>query len=267
MKLIFSNNQTVNLRLDDTSLGACYQKIYRHLSSVVIPFKQWDNPYFRDHISYTEQVDRLDNYARKISVEVDKKKCLNQDQVYFNIIHKIYEQNYNGDPAWLEFHENLHLCELYFKKKKKFLVIDYREKSGLLEKPMQQEWYVSTKTKITAGEIFSSWAELGKTPYAYWQNNEPNDIGRICQLAKPWLKLRPIMYIALEDIDTLEDVKQDEFNHWWRQYREQWTAHWNLSVWELDNMLGVNILGNTNQLTLLNDQLINNAIPLYVKPG
>jgi hypothetical protein len=265
MKLIFSDNQTVDLVLNDNPLTPVYQKIYKHLSSVLIPFRPWDNPYFCDHITYTEQVDNLISYAHKISIDIDRKKCLDQDQMYFNMIHKIYEQNYDGDPAWLDFHENIHLCEMYFMKRKNFLVIDYREKSGLLEKPMQPDWLMNVTTKITAGEIFVNWAELGKTPYSYWKNNEPNDIERICQLAKPWLKLRPKIHIALRDIDTLEDVQQDEFNHWWQQHRERWNAHWNLPAWDFDNMFGVSVLGNTPQLTLLNNQLKNNAVPLYVK--
>ena len=264
MKLLFSNNQTVDLTIDSSALGLVYQKIYKHLSQVPVPFRSWDNPYYSDSLTYPEMVDCLIEYGQVLGLTVDRTKCLEKNQDYFNAIHKIYENGYNGDPAWLDYHEHIHLCEFYSNKHNRVLHIDYREKAGPLEKSIMPEWLNNTKTKIQAGEIFVSWAELGKNPYTYWENNEPDDTTRMCELAKPWLKLRPKICIAVEDIDRLADTKCDEFEDWWKSRSQAWTTYWNLSSWTIDNIYGVSVFGKTNQLDLLVEQLKNNAVPIRV---
>jgi hypothetical protein len=264
MKLVFSNNQTVDLTIHDSPLGATYQKIYKNLSHVPIPFRHWDNPYYKENLTYPELVNCLVKYAQRVSVDINIARCIDQDQEYFNNIHKIYENNYNGDPAWLDFHEHIHMCENYFKTEKHFLCIDYREKSGLLEKAMDPTWLLDTKTKIQVGDIYVQWSELGKTPYNYWKNNEPNDITRMCELVKPWLKLRPKIYIALEDIDMLENIPCAEFESWWNQYSQPWSSYWKISNWTIKNIFGVSVFGKTTQVDLLKEQLKNNAVPVKV---
>lgn len=264
MKLLFSNSKAVDFYIDDSPLGLTYQKIYKNLSKVPIPFKLWDNPYYRKNLTYLEMVNGLAQYAQHLSIDIDTIKCINRDQHYFNSIHKIYEDNYNGDPAWLDFHEHIHLCEYYDQPLKELVCIDYREKSGMLEKPMDPTWLLNTTTKICAGDIYVQWSELGKTPYHYWKNNESNDITRICQLAKPWLKLRPKIYIALQDLDTLKNIQCNDFSIWWEMYQTEWTAYWNIPTWTINDIFGVSIFGKTTQIDLLKTQLKNNSVPTKI---
>ena len=264
MKLIFSNDRVVELDIDDSSLGTTYKKIYKHLSKIPIPYRPWDNPYYTENLTYPELIDRLTIYARQVSVDIDQSKCLQQDQQYFNSLHKIYECSYNGNPSWLDFHEHIHMCELYFKKTDHPFCIDYREKSGLLEKPMDPKWLINTQTKVRAGDIYVLWSELGKTPYAYWKNNEPNDVKRICELAKPWLKLRPKIYVALNDIDNLKNVECDAFVSWWKDYESDWTRHWNIPSWTIENIFGVSVFGKTNHFELLKALLSNDIVPVGI---
>jgi hypothetical protein len=264
MKLCFSNNQEVELDIDNSPLGITYQKIYKNLSKVPIPFRPWDNPHYIKNLTYPQLVDCLLKYAQQVSVDIDRLKCLAQDQLYFNSVHKIYEQNYNGNPAWLDFHEHIHMCELYFEKTNDLFCIDYREKSGLLEKPMDQQWLNNAQTTVQSGDVYVEWSELGKTPYTYWKNNEPNDIERICKLAKPWLKLRPKICVALDDIDKLKNIQCDEFSSWWKDYQQEWTQYWNISSWNIENIFGVSVFGKTTQIELLKEQLKNNAMPVRI---
>ena len=98
MKILFSNNETVELTIDNSPIGKIYQKTYRHLSQIPIPFSPWDNPYYyKDKVSYTELVDKLITYAEELSISIDRDLCLAQDQSYFNTIHKIYEDQYRGN--------------------------------------------------------------------------------------------------------------------------------------------------------------------------
>ena len=263
MKLILSNGSIIDLILNNSPLSLQYQKIYKNLSRIPIPFRPWDSPYYLD-MDYEQLLDKLIFYAAQLSVEIDRELCLNRDQPYFNAIHKIYEENYNGDSRWLDFHEHIHMCELYGGFKNDVLNIDYREKAGPLEKPFNPAWLTNPSTKITAGTIYVAWAELGKTPYTYWQNNEPNNTDRLCALAKPWLKLRPKIIIALSDTDTLKNKQVEAFETWWKNYSDVWCKYWGLPSWTLHDMCSVSVLGYTPDLNVLASELKNNNFPVRV---
>jgi len=264
MKILFSNGNTTNLGILNTPLGDVYRRIYKNLCQVDLQFRDWDNPYYLDRLTYDQLVDQLVFYAKQVLVEIDRTRCLAQDQIYFNEIHKIYELNYHGQSEWLDFHEHIHLCEYYAQRLPKVLDIDYREKAGILERPFKLEWLADSTTEIKTGDVFVSWAELGKTPYTYWSNNEPNDVDRLCKLAKPWLKLRPKILIALEDIDTLKNKKKSEFEKWWAQYHPIWCRYWNLESWTIKDMYSVTVIGKVDDVELIKTQLKNNINPIKI---
>ena len=269
MKLLFSDNSTIELAIDNSQVGTVYQKIYKNLTHVPIPFLKWDNPYYLKNISYNELVNQLMIYAKQVSVDVDKELCLQKNQQHFNDIHKIYEKNYDGRKVWLDFHEHIHMCEEYHYPCR-ILHIDYREKSGLLEKKFDMAWMSTATTKIKKGDIFIEWSELGKTPVGYWKNNEPNNINRLCELSKPWLKLRPKLLIATEDIDklkdieTLDNIKIDDFNRWWEQYNAPWCKHWGIERWSIVDMNSVIVFGKVPEIDTLIGYLKNNIMPIKV---
>lgn len=265
MILEFSNGTAVDLKIYNTDLGLVIQKNYKHLSRLPVPCRQQDNPYYLDNLLYSDLVDLLCKNAKSVGVDIDLKRALAHDQNYFNEIHKIYEQKYNGDTAWLNFHEHIHLCELYFSPHRHSrFCIDYREQSGPLEKPMQFSWVANSVTDIKAGSVFVEWAELGKIPYTYWKNNEPNDVCRLNELAKPWITLKPKIYIALKDIDRLDGLDQPGFELWWQQFHNDWTRHWNIPEWTLQHMFGAVVIGHTDHVELLNAQLKNNLFPTRI---
>jgi hypothetical protein len=264
MQIVFSSNESVDLVLDSTPLAMVYQQIYKHLQHVTIPFRDWDNPFYFDNYTHQDLVKALVLYGNKISLNIDKDLCLAQDQNYFNAIHKIYEKNYRGDPAWLDFHEHIHKCEKQIETSAKILHIDYREKSGPLEKSFDTAWRRSATTKVKAGDVFVKWAELGKTPYGYWKNNEPIDVVRMCELIKPWLKLRPKILVALEDIDILDNIEVDKFESWWSQYSEVLCRHWDRPMWTTHDIFAVSLFGRVPNYQEIITQLKNNAKPVRV---
>lgn len=264
MKITFSDNSTVEIILNDTPVANALKKMYRHLQHVDIPFRSWDNPAWFEQNDYTAIVEQLINFGKLVNVNVDKNLCLEHNQQYFNNIHKIYEQNYNGNSCWLDFHEYIHHCER-FVNPEKGLVIDYREKSGLVEKSFDPLWISDIETVVKANSVYTTWAELGKMPYTYWDNKEPNDFSRICQLAKPWKILKPKIVISRNDLDRLPDAQRaEEFNNWWKNYEEAWCQHWNIPKWGLNEMLGVIVIGHVDNIELLNYNLLHNISPIRV---
>jgi hypothetical protein len=264
MQIVFSNGKTVDLILNQTPMADVYQNIYKHLGNAPIPFRDWDNPFYFSNMTHQELVEKLILYASKVHVPIDRECCLTQDQNYLNDMHKIYEKNYNGDPSWLDFHEHIHLCETKHVQTLKILRIDYREKSGMLEKPFDYKWLKNATTKIKAGDVFVNWAELGKTPYSYWKNNEPNDTIRMRELIKPWIKLRPNIMVALEDIDTLKNVEVEKFESWWAQHSQPLCQYWNIPAWSTTDIFSATVFGQVPNFETITTQLKNNHKPVKV---
>jgi len=270
MQIVFSNDKTVDLILNQTPVARLYQKIYKHLQHVAVPFQDWDSPfYFRNH-SLPQLVDKLIMYAEKVNVPIDQERCLAQDQDYFNNLHVIYEGNSNNGLEWAAFHRHLHMCEKNHDSEtvmQKTLKIDYNEKSGLLEKPFNQQWLKHASSKISAGDAFICWQELGKTPYTYWSDNEPNDIVRMRQVIRPWVKLKPNIFIALQDIDLQKSPKKlVEFESWWAQYSKELCEYWNIPSWTSNDMYKCLVLGKVSNIDAVVTLLKNNAKPIRVLP-
>lgn len=266
MKLIFSNKSSVELTLNNFPVTDAVVQMYRHLQHLPITFKPWDNPFWVDRISYDRLVEHLILAGGYVGIDVDRLRCLNQDQKYFNHIHQIYEKNYNGDPKWLDFHELIHATELYFTKLYKHLIIDYRDKSGLVEKKYDYSWTNTSVTKIYPGDVYVVWAELGKTPHGYWANNEPNDITRMCELAKPWLILKPRLLVSWTEQDLYSKFNHiDEFNLWWKDYQGQWCQHWGIKQWGIKEIVGVNVIGRFDDVDLVKQNLSNEILPSWIK--
>jgi hypothetical protein len=181
-------------------------------------------------------------------------------------LHEIYEKNYDGkNHNWLIYHEMTHLCEDYDKSNKSAFFISYDEKAGYFNKPYDYGYTKNLTTVIERGDIFITWAELGKKIYTYWKDGEPNDINRIKELIKPWLTVKPILNMALANDDLFPNIDIDKFNSWWKDYKEEWLAHYNIPDWTLADMNGVIIVGKITDIDKLDNLLKNNINPQYVK--
>lgn len=266
MKLLFTDGSEVEITLADNPVSKLIHGMYRNLQYLPLPFKEWDNPYYNRSSEYNNIVNKLAEFGKAIGVDVDPNSCLDCNQSYFNDLHKIYEKNYNGNPLWLDFHETIHLCENFGKEKNRhFAFIDYREKSGPLEKPFNLDWLNYTTTNINEGDVFVRWAELGKTPYSYWEDQEPNDIARMCELSKPWLKLRAKLNISIANVDTLQRFQVNKFNSWWKDYEEKWCQHWGLPHWGIHDIASVSVIGRVKDLDLFKLNLQKSITPNKVK--
>jgi hypothetical protein len=265
MHILFSNNVQVPINLNNSILQPTILGIFKNLQHVDIPFRAWDNPEYIDTMSYNQLIDRLVEFASRVSINIDRQCCLNSDQTYFNHIHKLYEEGYDGKSAWHDFHEHIHLCELYYKNRRPRLSIDYREKGGPLEKKFNMDWLSDSTTEIKTGNVYLDWSELGKTPYTYWGNQESTDIDRVCQLAKPWTKLQPKLQIALNNENMLANRKIAEFESWWSAYDERWCRHWQIPKWTIIDQYSVIVIGQIDSINTVVDLLKQEIYPVKVQ--
>jgi len=262
MQIDFQNKISIPIQLQHSPLVPVYENIYKHLQHVDIPFHSWDNPF-----------DQSDNYA-------ELHKCAAElgistvhwfgDQDYFNQLHRAYEVGYNGDHKWLEFHELIHICEATGHNlfRRRALHIDYREQAGQLQRPFDPAWITDGVTQVCRGDVFVMEAELGKMPYSYWADGENNSMARLCELAKPWLLLKPQLLVAVEDIDFMMDVDREGFANWWAPRESAWCQHWGLNTWSIENMFAGLVIGQIDpeSMDLLTDQLLQGHVPSRVRP-
>lgn len=266
MRLYFDNDTSVDIDLYESVLKNYFTYCFKHLQHINIPTRESDSSI--EKIDIESLINNLCNFAKKLGITVDKNACFSRDQLYLNYLHEIYEKKYNGNPVWMDFHRTVHLLEDYHKRTEKYRIdIHYDEKSGLLEKKFQDDLKSELVCKVKAGEVYISWVELGKRPWDYWQNNEPNDIKRICELCKPWIKVKPRLSIALIDKDLVYHryEKLDDFLSWWNPYKEDWCNYWNLKSWHWQDMFSVIPIGYVKDLDTLITADNNGALPKQIK--
>ena len=258
MKIVFQDQSIIDLNLFDTELAKYYIGACKHLQNIKIPFKHWDCPTYYNQLSFLDLIDQLTYYAGELGIEIDQLKCQQHNQLYFNYLHKIFEKQYtDGNPRWNDFHDHIHLCETYSKKMHHNCHINFREKADLLTKSITPSILTNLTTKVKKGDAYMAWTTVGKNVHNYWADHEPNNIERICELAKPWVELRPQISIALDDINFLENISGiSEFNTWWTQYHDDWCRHWQIPKWTIEQIFSVAVIGQVpemDQLTKLLD--------------
>jgi len=256
MQIHLSNEELIFVDLLDNPIVKVYKKIYKHLQHINIPFRLWDSPF------YTNNIQNLIDAGSALGISVDADKINNQE--YLNYLHQIYEKSFDGNPDWLNFHEQVHLHEPC--RKVKSLLIDYRELCGPLIRPFDRTWtnYLTTKSDI--GDVIVSWSELGKTPYRYWLDQEPDNLNRVCELVKPWINLKPKINIIFTPGNIKEPLENTEFLNWWKQYQEPWCHHWKLKNWQMEHIEGAIPLGKISKIQFFNleKNLKNNNYPTRV---
>lgn len=242
MKLIFDID-SVDIDLHPGTPTDLILKYFKHLQHVPVPIRDWDYPFYLDHVKLEQVIEKLCNFAMQLHIEIDPERC--DQQSYLNHLHGIYEKNYNGGPHWLDFHENIHLCETLIKPDcGKVLAIDYRELAGPLLLDFDRTLLNQHRFDLSPGDVTAGWSELGKTPYGYWKSQEPEDVDRICELVKPYLTFRPRLEITIQPRPERDPVDIENFLKWWACYENVWCKHWNLPSWSLDQMFGKFVIGH-----------------------
>ena len=118
--------------------------------------------------------------------------------------------------------------------------------------------------KIKKNQCFVRWQELAKIPYSYYVDNEPDNIKRLCELAKPWINLKASFHIACADIDFLENIDISSFDSWFSKYKNDWCNHWKISDWDSTESFKVIPIGEIDDSDILVSNVKNNNLPLRI---
>jgi hypothetical protein len=92
-------------------------------------------------------------------------------------------------------------------------------------------------------------------------------MARLCELAKPWLLLKPQLLVAVQDIDFMANVDRKGFADWWALREQAWCQHWDIPSWSIENMFAGIVIGriDTDSMELLTDQLTQGHAPVRVR--
>ena len=265
MQLILSDKSSFNIDIKQNRVWDELKRGYKHLQHVPIQFYPWDNRLKFNRSNVKQLVDTIVKSAEQLNVIIDPLLCEQRDQPYLNYLHEVYERNYNGDRTWLILHEHIHLLENNdaYDTRDTSLSIDWRDLAGPLIKDFKHNMLEQGTTRMYKGDVCVRWQELGKLPYTYWKDKEPNNINRIKELCKPWLKLQHHFCVALHDVDFT--VESDSFNTWWDQYHNDFCMHYNIPNWDLKQMHSVIVLGNLQDIDSLSVKLSQDIVPDRIK--
>jgi len=264
MLLTLSDGTEFTIHRYHTHLDQIVDKWCHHLSRVDIPYRYWDNQIGIKGSSLQWLVQNLVDHGKFFGIDVDLNHL--QDQTYLNKLHEIFENGYDGTSQWHDFHETIHAIERKLDRHVTMpvLEINYRQLAGMLKKPFQYAWIDLGRTQVETGEVYLAMDELGKSPLTYWIDRETDHIDRLCQLAKPWVWLRPKIHIALDDINFLSLCVPDEFYLWWNKHRESWCQHWTIPDWDLKHIKTVIPIGRITDWQNLKIKVSTGAQPYRI---
>lgn len=227
---------------------------FKHLQHVDIPFSPWQYTGYVADRSTEQFIQDIETVAKACDIDIDRHKI--RTQTYLNDLHSLYEQHYDGQQHWTDFHEYVHILEgkIRHQPQQERLEINYWELGGLLKKPFDRQWLQHARHHLDPGDVYLAWDELGKKAYKYWVDQEPNDIDRLCELVRPWIEIRPKIHIALSAADLRPDPDPD-FQSWWSCYESEWQRYNSVPDWSLEDWDSVLVIGQMEQWQQLRDQL------------
>jgi len=236
LKIVFNNNNKKQELLYNIVLNPVSErwiKKIKHLSKIK------HSPIETTDLSFSQNIEHVHReFCEFAGLEYNRIDY--NEQQSLNLLHELYVSNHdrlstvkNNDILY-QFHNAIH--ELEKKNRNVRFYIGWGTAEGPLEEQFNcNEFYAK---KFIKNNLYLPWTELGKTPLDYYNNNEPSEFNRFCDLSKPHITLRAKFMIALKDYDPPE--LSQEFQQWFSQFKTQWLKHYNIKDWRpCDEYLGV----------------------------
>lgn len=265
LKILWEDGKFVEILLEKNPIADFYAGCIKKLQHITLEFNPRHNPLDPVRSNLEEIKKRFVEYANNIGVIVNIENLENQP--YLNELHSKYTESdvlKNKDHAWFLFHDYLHLLEdiLQDKKNKRTnIFFDYKDRAGPLIKKFDRELLKYSKTSYSVGDCFITFSERGKDLYRYFLDNEPNDIEPMCEIAKPWLYLRPVLnvYVFAPVIQIPEEDKK--FINWLSKNKKEWCQHWNIDNWEPNETIARLPVGTVNDIEFMKKRFSVNNYP------
>ncbi len=268
---IWFEHEVLEINLYSNPVAEWLHSKYKHLSNLPLEFDE-KNLFFNRCTDRTVVEQTIKQSAHTLGIDISATQL--SEQSYLNHLHSIYETNFlhsaykektANTEDWILFHDAVHMLEKINSQDSHlpFVSFDYNTRAGALEKSFDRAYLRYATSRLKKNQCFVQWEELGKSPWDYFQNHEPDDLERLCELAKPWLMLRTSFRVACADINLLDQIDFGEFNAWFSSYQQSWCNHWNITDWTPEEMLQVIPIGEIDANRLV-DNINNGHLPLRV---
>lgn len=267
LKIIWKDGKLIDIHMANNPVASFYEQCIKHLKNIELKFDARQNPF---DIKKNNRKS-LETKLLSLFNSLDIKICADNlsDQSYLNHLHDLYFLSFSGDKdmqIWLEIHDLIHSMEDIINNfLRPVLWFDYKECAGPLIKKFDRGLLAYAVTNYKKGDCYLSAFELGKTLYQYYLDKEVNDVETICRICKPWLYLRPVLNIALEDNPIKNVIHEDKnFLQWLSSYQTQWCEFYQLKDWHPWELSARLPIGVVEDVDVLRERFSNNDYPLKI---
>lgn len=228
-KLVFKNqeNREVDLkyRLADSIVAEKWFKKIKHLKNIPIDNNESN---LSDFTNLTDIYKDFCTFAgiNEISLKIINQKKLNQLHELYEKFHSLLSKKKDNSILY-KFHHAIHHYESTSHEKNR-IYVGWGVKEGPLTESFQCNPYYSGK--LQKNNIYLPWAELGKTPFTYWENKEPSNQKRFNELSKPHITLRARFMIPLQN-QTPKKLNS-KFLNWFKKYKNKWLKQYEVEKWD-----------------------------------
>lgn len=236
IKFVWPGGRTMDMVLFNNPAAEYYWQCAKHLQYLDLRFDVRKNPYHPWFNNTEILAKKLVEKGAELTLDVDVDQLSSQQ--YLNHLHTIYFKAVdcdNFDVEWLVFHDLLHALETSqgMNLRTHDIWVDFEERAGPLIKPFDRSLLEYATINREPGVAYIGHHELGKDPFTYFNDNEPNDISVMCELMKPWVDLKPVLNIetTAETIYNKFKTREAEFTEWFEPYRDAWQQHWKINNW------------------------------------
>lgn len=239
LRIVFSDCQQrlipLEYRLNDTLLAKKWLAKIKHLQNIPIDPIESN----KTDVSDLKQIYKeFCNFAGLQPIDISK-----LDQKKLNILHKVYEDTHErlsktqNNSILYKFHHSIHFNEEQTQSSTKITVAWGQKEGPLTKKYLCNPYY---EDKLLPAHVYLPWAELGKTPLQYWQNQEPSQQERINELCKPHLTFRAKFFI--QRVEQNPQALPEAFTTWFATYKQKWMTHSGITRWNNIDETGAPLL-------------------------
>lgn len=150
----------------------------------------------------------------------------------FNNIHILtvntqYQYNQKIRNVFHRLHRRIHMLEDALSSFVPSVIhAGWGEKEGMLTTTFKESPYNFYVPALKSGNLYMVWNEFGKTPYRFWQNQDPDTLEHFISTCKPQLTFRAEFVFCYKDRAPYEF--EPEFKLWFNRYQNVWTEKWNM---------------------------------------
>ena len=257
LSIKWRDGRCVDIQLFDNPVAEYYYQCIKHLQHLDLHFNLRTNPLHPDRLSLQKRLQNLLVMASRCEVDVNEDRLL--DQTYLNVLHDKYFDNTDGkgcdNPDWLNFHDAIHVVEQWYNHEPQGSIwVDFQQLAGHFVTHFDRHLLKYSTTNVTAGTCYIEARELGKTICKYIMDDEPFELEHMCKIMKPWIDLKPVLNIAVQDEDkqsmftTVQSLYHQRLQTWLTDFQKTWTKHWNLENWDITNEHRVLPIGHIHDI-------------------